>query len=137
MPWQPAAIIYPDIELALTGRIRAALAARPETYAAEVYVANTVPNPRRDRMVIVRRDGGTQTGVRDRPRVSLRIWATSEKEANDLARLVIALCQTFADGAPVLAVPVDAITGPTPIPDESGQPMRYVVAEFHTRGVPA
>lgn len=139
MPWQPANVAYPDIELVLTGRYRSALAARAEDYAQGVFVSNTIPDEahggRRDRMLIIRRDGGTQAEMRDRPRVSLRVWATYKQEANDLARLVAALALTFADGNPIIAVPANSITGPTPIPDESGQPLRYIVAEFHTRGV--
>jgi hypothetical protein len=139
MPWQPANLVYPDIELVLTGRFRAALAARTEPYAQNVFVSNSIPGAdqggRRDRMVIVRRDGGTQAEMRDRPRVSLSVWAMTDQDATDLARLVLALAPSFADGNPIISVPVGSITGPTPIPDESGQPLRYIVAEFHTRGV--
>jgi hypothetical protein len=134
MPWQPAAIVYPDIELTLTGRYRTALAARDEPYTTEVYVSNTVPPTRRDRMVIVRRDGGTQAEMRDRPRVSLRVWATSEQDANDLANLVMALAPSFADGDPVVSVPINGRSGPFPVADESGQPLRQMTIEFHTRG---
>jgi hypothetical protein len=134
MPWQPTGILFPDIELELTGRYRAALAARAEPYAADVFVSNAVPSARRDRMVIVRRDGGTEAEFRDRPRVSLRVWATTEKDVNDLARLVRALAPTFADGDPIVAVPLNARSGPVPVADESGQPLRLLNIEFHTRG---
>lgn len=135
MPWQPAAIIYPDVELVLTQRLRAALAARSETYAQNVYVSNTVPTTRHDRMLIVRRDGGLEGSVRDQARVSFQVWAMTEQDATDLARLVVALTKTLVDGAPILRVVPQS--GPTPIADPSGQPLRYLVAEFHTRGVPA
>lgn len=135
MPWQPTAVLYPDIELVLTQRIRNALAGRAEAYAQNVYVSNAVPATRRDRMVIVRRDGGTQAEMRDRPRVSLRIWAMTEQDATNLASFVVALCRRFADGSPIVAVPTSGISGPSPVSDESGQPLRYVVIEFHTRGV--
>lgn len=134
MTWQPASVIYPDIELVLTGRYRDALAARTESYASGVYVSNAVPAARRDRMVIVRRDGGTQDELRDRPRVSLRVWATTEKDASDLAALVMALAPTFADGAPILAAPTSGRSGPFPVADASNQPMRMMNIEFHTRG---
>lgn len=135
MPWQPAAVVYPDIELLLTQRLRVALADRAEPYAAGVYVSNSIPNPRRDRMVVVRRDGGTQAEMRDRPRVSLRVWATTKEDAADLARLVVALCRWLPDGDPIVAVPDVGISGPYAIPDESGQPLQYAVIEVHTRGV--
>lgn len=138
MPWQPLGLIFPDIELVLTGRFRTALAARPESFTQDVFVSNKIPSTRRDRMVIVRRDGGTQAEMRDRPRVSIRVFAakTKDQEADDLARLVMALAPTFADGSPIIAVPAAGRSGPWPVADESGQPMRMMSVEFHTRGVP-
>lgn len=135
MPWQPVALVFPDIELVLTGRYRTALGASAEAYASDVYVSNTIPTTRRDRMVIVRRDGGTQAEMRDRPRVSLRVFALTEKDATDLAALVMALAPTFADGAPIVAVPTEGRSGPFPVADESKQPLRQMTVEFHTRGV--
>lgn len=137
MTWQPAAIIYPNIELELTGRYRTALTGRPESYAQSVYVSNSVPTTRRDRMVIVRRDGGTQAEMRDRPRVTFRVFATTEADATNLAALVMALAPSLVDGDPIIACPINGRSGPTPVADESGQPMRLMSVEFHTRGVPA
>ena len=135
MPWQPLGIVFPDIELVLTGRYRTALATRTEPYAAGVYVSNTVPTTRRDRMVIVRRDGGTQAEMRDRPRVNIRVWAKTEQDATNLAALVMALAPTFVDGSPIVACPTEGRSGPFPVADESGQPLRMMTIEFHTRGV--
>jgi hypothetical protein len=144
MTWQPIAIEYPDIEKVLcgefapdgtvvyAGKLHTALAGRPEACAQDVYVSNSVPSSRRDRMVIVRRDGGNEGEMRDRARVSLQIWATKAQEATDLARLVAALCKTFQDGDPIVSVV--PLSGPTAIDDPSGQPLRYITAEFHTRG---
>lgn len=136
MTWQPSSVLFPDIELVLTTRYRAALAARSEPYATGVYVSNSVPTQRRDRMVIVRRDGGTQTEMRDRPRVAIRVWAMSEQDADNLARLVMALAPSFVNGSPILAVPTDGRNGPIPVADESKQSLRLCNVEFHTRGVP-
>src|SRR5690349_24178268 len=135
MSWQPAAVVFPDIELVLTGRYRTALADRDEAYAANVYVSNTVPATRRDRMVIVRRDGGLQGEMRDQPRVTVRVFAKTEADATNLAALVMALAPSFADGAPIVAVPTSGRSGPFPVADESGQPLRLMNIEFHTRGV--
>lgn len=135
MTWQPAPIRFPDIELVLTGKYRTALTGRPEAYASNVFVSNTVPNPRKERMVIVRRDGGTQAETVDRPRVNLRVWAKTEQDANDLARLVMALAPSFADGDPIVAVPTLGRSGPFSVADESGQPLRSMTVEFHARGV--
>jgi hypothetical protein len=132
--WQPAAIVYPDIELALTARYRAALDALTAPHAEGVHVSNRVPSPRRDRMVIVRRDGGTQAEMRDQPRVSIRVWAKTETDANNLAALVMALAASFVDGSPIVACPIAGRSGPYPVPDESEQPLRMMTVEFHTRG---
>ena len=134
MTWRPLALVFPDIELVLTQRIRAALNARSEVYAQSVHVSTSVPNPRKDRMVTVRRDGGTISAVSDRPRVGINVWAPTEQQANDLARLVVAILRSLPNGAPILAVP--SISGPSPVADESAQPRRYLTAELHTRGVP-
>lgn len=133
MTWQPVGIVFPDIELVLTTRLRDALDARPEECTDDVYVSNRVPNPRRSRMVIVRRDGGTESGMRDRPRVSLRVWDEDEKTANDLAAIVSAVVKTLPDGTPVLSATKQS--GPNPIPDDSGQHLRYLVFDVATRGV--
>lgn len=136
MPWQPLGLIFPDIELVLTGRFRTALAARSEPFAQNVFVSNSVPSQRRDRMLIVRRDGGTQAEMRDRPRVTLLVWAKTEKDADDLARLVMALAPTFVNGSPIVAAPISGRSGPYSVADESPQFLRQSSVEFHTRGVP-
>ena len=132
MSWRPPALVFPDIELVLTQRIRAALNARPEAYAQNVHVSTSVPNPRKDRMVTVRRDGGPTTAHRDQPRVGINVWATTEQHATDLSGLVAAILRGLPDGAPILAVPF--ISGASPVADESEQPLRYFTAEIHTRG---
>lgn len=129
MPWQAAVILYPDIELVLTTFFRAELPAHGE---AGVYVSNRMPDTRRDRMVLVRRDGGSPAELLDRPRVSISVWDTTEQGATDLARIVHALISATADGSPVLHA--DPQSGPTPVADPSGQPLRLIVAEFYTRG---
>lgn len=128
-------ILFPDVELLTTGLLRTVLAGRPESYAANVLVSNKVPTTRRDRMVIVRRDGGRASGVLDDARVGIRVWGRTEQEAADLARLVLALCWALPaeDDAHEL-VRFTHESGPTPVPDESGQPLRYIVGTFRTRG---
>lgn len=132
MTLQPSGILFPDVELWATGYLRAALAARPEPYAAVNTVSNRVPPTRTNRMVIVRRDGGNSDGLRDQARVSVQVWAKTEQDATDLARLVAALLWAAPTGDPVLMVRQQS--GPTPIADTSGQPLRYLVFDIHTRG---
>lgn len=86
-------------------------------------------------MLVIRRDGGLQGEMRDQPRVTLLVWAESEQGATDLARLVMALAPTLADGSPIIAVPTNGRSGPYPVADDSGQPLRQMSIEFHTRGV--
>lgn len=132
MTWAPPPLLFPDVELLLTTRLRALIDARPEPYAWAVFVGNAVPKQRRDRMVIVRRDGGNRAGHRDNARVGLNVWAPTEQEATDLARLVAALMYALPTGAPILAV--TQLSGPTPIAEESKQSRRYLVFEVATRG---
>jgi hypothetical protein len=44
-----------------------------------------------------------------------------------------ALC--MVDGAPILRV--EHLSGPYEVPDDSGQPCRYLLFQIDTRGVPA
>jgi hypothetical protein len=134
MPGQLPAVIFPDVEMWACGYLRTELAARPEPYCADVFVSNTMPNTRSDRMVLVRRDGGPRTSlVRETARMTVRTWATSEQDANDLARMVAALLWAAPDGDPVIRV--DQPTGPSPVADDSRQPLRLQTFEVEVRGV--
>lgn len=129
---QPAAIVFPDAELWLTTHLRATLSLRPETYAANTFVSNRVPQARRERMVIIRRDGGPATGTLDIPRFGVNVWAGSEQDAADLARLTAALILNApGDG---VCVRMTQIAGATPIIDESRESRRYMTFEAALRG---
>lgn len=130
--FQPAATLFPDVELWAVQHLSAALAARPEPYAAGVHVGIKVPNPRAGRMVIVRRDGGTAADLFDDARLSVRVWAPTDAEATDLSRLVGALLWGAPDGQPVVRVSQES--GPITVPDESEQALRYSVFTIRTRG---
>jgi hypothetical protein len=131
MPWQPSALVAPDVELWGCQTLRSALAGRTESYATHVYVGVRIPDPRRDRMVILRRDGGLQGEVRDQPRLAVQVYAMTEQDATDLARLVLALLWAAPDGKPVLSVSVSS--GPSQVDDPSGQQLRYMVLNIATR----
>ncbi len=134
MTMQPTAVLPVDADLWWIVYLRGALVGRPETYAQGVHFDRAVPSTRRDRMVIVRRDGGQVTGLFDRPRVALDVWAKTEQDATDLARLVIAL----ALQAPLADAGVTAVThlsGPNAVPDESKQPRRLALIEATHRAV--
>lgn len=126
-------VLFPDTELWATEYLRDVLAARPEPYTANVYVSNSVPSTRRDRMVTVRRDGGSRLDqVREAARLTVNVWAKTEQDATDLARMVAALLWAAPNGDPV--VKVEQFTGPSPVADLSGQPLRFMVFELTVRG---
>lgn len=126
-------VIHDDIELWACARLRAILATRSEPYAANVYVSNTTPTPRRDRMVIIRRDGGGRLDVvREAPRLGINVWAKTEQDANDLGRLVAALLAASPDGNPVSRVTITG--GPYAVADESTHEKRYITAELISKG---
>lgn len=119
-------IIFPDVELVVTGYLRTAL-------ATHGYPGMFVSNKRgtQTTAVWVRRDGGpTLDAVREAARLGVNVFATTEQDATDLARTVSALLRAAADGTPV--VRVTQSSGPTPIPDSG--PRRFMTFEITVRG---
>ena len=127
MTLQPVAALPIDADLWWIVYLRGALVGRTEPYASGVYFDRAVPTTRRDRMVIVRRDGGNVSGLFDRPRVALDVWAKTEQDATSLANLMIALALD-APGADT-CVRVRHLSGPNSVPDPSGQPRRLALIE--------
>lgn len=128
MTLQPAAALPVDADLLWIAYLRGALVGRVESYAQNVYFDRRVPKDRRDRMVIVRRDGGSVTGLFDHPRVALDVWAKTDKDATNLANLVVAL----ALAAPLALDDVTNVihlSGPNSVADPSGQPRRLALIE--------
>lgn len=134
MTLQPAAALPVDADLWWTVYLRGALVGRPESYASGVYFDRRVPTTRRDRMVIVRRDGGNVTGLLDQPRVALDVWAKTDKDATDLANLVVALA-FMAPLADAGVTQVRHLSGPNSVADPSGQPRRLALIEATHRAV--
>lgn len=132
MTLQPTAALPVDAELWWTGHLRTVLAARSEPYVQSVWLDRRVPSPRRDRMVIVRRDGGATAGLFDLPRISLDVWAMTENDAADLARMVVALATAAPLSAPEV-VRVTHLSGPNAVADPSGQPRRQALIEAKHR----
>lgn len=127
MTLQPIAALPVDADLWWIVYLRGALVGRPESYASGVYFDRRVPATRRDRMVIVRRDGGNVTGAFDRPRVALDVWAKTEQDASNLAALIIALA--FDAPGTNGCVRVEHLSGPNDVADPSGQPRRLSLIE--------
>lgn len=125
MTWQPAEIVFVDAEQLLCDRTRILLG------DASVFVGNRIPTPRRDRMVIWNRDGGPESGVFEQARMRCRVWDTTDKKANDLARLLAARLK--GDRTPPITNVVKE-SGPYDVPDESGSPQKYMFFTVTTRG---
>lgn len=131
MPFQPAPILFPDVELVVTTGLRAELLAADEV---GVFVGNKIPSPRRPRMVVVNRDGGNDDGVTDFPRLRVRVWDETPQKATDLARTVAALMQNLVGTTQITYVRKQS--GPYDVPDESKAEQRYLLFELRTEGVP-
>lgn len=131
-------VIHDDIELWACNRLRELIAVRAESYTDNVYVSNTVPDPRRERMVIVRRDGGGRLdAVREAPRLGINVWmkddgAASKQTAINLARMVAALLWASPDGDPVSRVTVTG--GPYAVEEASTHHVFYITAELISKG---
>lgn len=120
-------VLYPDSEQWLTGAIRAALKAA----GREAYVDIRVPSQRRDRMVLVRRDGGPEGVVLAVQRFGIRVFGKSEKDATDTADLTAALVRGLRFTGPARNI---TTTSPFAVEDPSDQPLRYFTAEVAVRG---
>lgn len=127
MTLQPVAALPIDADLWWIVYLRGALVDRTEPYAQNVKFDRKVPNPRPSRLVVVRRDGGNVSGVFDRPRVALDVWADSEQNATDLASLIVALALDAPGSAG--CVRVSHLSGPNSVADPSGQPRRLALIE--------
>lgn len=127
MTMQPLAALPVDADLWWIVYLRGALVGRSESYASGVHFDRRVPNARKDRMVIVRRDGGNVAGAFDRPRIALDVWAKSEQDATNLAALIVALAMD-APGTNG-CVRVQHLSGPNDVADPSGQPRRLSLIE--------
>ncbi|AYF29309.1 hypothetical protein CSH63_17925 [Micromonospora tulbaghiae] len=143
--------LFPDGELVALTWLRAALAARPEPYAAGVTVATKLPPATSPgRHVRLRRLGGGQLHVvADSPRIQAQVWfstggAADEKSRNDLAQLVWALLRGIRGQsvtipgwpAPVACYRVATFSGPIPVPDpvDASRTISQLAVEIAMRG---
>ena len=123
--------IFDDVELWACSWLRSKLSARPEAYTTGVVVSNTVPTTRPTRLVTVRRDGGPKVNpLTEAARLGVNVWAATEADATNLARLTRAILSGAAGQGPVRRV--TETSGPSPIPDVV--PRRYFVVELTITG---
>jgi hypothetical protein len=126
-------VVFPDVELAVLGALRTALAARSEPYATGVTAGRTAPATLPNRLVTVRRDGGPRLDVtREEARLTVNVWHTSVEDCSALARLVRALLWALPDGAPVCRVRESG--GPAVVPEANGRPHIAMTFDAIVRG---
>jgi hypothetical protein len=125
-----APVAFPIVEMVFPAALRAALATRTEPYAQGVVVGKKVPATRPPRLITFRRDGGPSSEWTDHPRLGINVWAATDADVDNLARLVVALLPTLV-GPQVDSVRV--LSGPSDVTDASAQPQRYITAEAATR----
>lgn len=132
-------VIHSDLEKYLTRYLRIALANVGTPLATGVFVSNQFPETRRAKTVIVRDDSGPAGLVTKEPAVGVTVLAgddpTDGQTATELALLVEALmwsCAGTEPGNPVAAVL--GSTGPSKVPDPTGQPRRYLTFELSVVG---
>lgn len=136
-----AGVIFSDLELFLTGFIRAELLARGKSGGLISNEFSPAGKPVPPFQVIVRDDGGPTPGrVTKLPTVGITVLGSDDHdkaETTDLANLVSALmwgCARVEPGNPVAAVLES--NGPFKVPDESGQPRRYMTFGLSVVGSP-
>lgn len=118
-------VIYPDLELVVTGYLRTALA--DYGYPA-MFVSNT--RGTQTTAVWVRRDGGSALNIiREQPRITTNVFAPTEQTATDLARTVAALMRAMPRQ---YATDVVEVSGPSPVVDST--PRRFMIHELIVRG---
>lgn len=108
----------PDAEDVAVTYLSAALAARPEAYAADVTVSTKLPPGRSPtRHVRLRRLGGTPySRVQDSPRIQAQVWhetgtpVTDELNRNALAMLTWALLHAIRGKVVIIGDPPVPIT---------------------------
>lgn len=108
-------IDIPDTVPWIRAQIEGGLETSIKTYASDVWVASKLPDPLRDRMVILSNNSGPDAGPQKIERYGVNVWA-SGYEAQGLAALCSAVLRRSADGKPVTRVQVTG--GPYDISDE-------------------
>jgi hypothetical protein len=123
--WQPAQILYPDAELVLCDKTRELLADQDD-----VYIGRTIPKTWA-KAITWNRIGGTEDAPFDTAMMECRIWAPTDQQCMDLARLLQARLPGIYDGAPVIRAVV--VGGPTDLGIEDS-PMRQLLYNITIRG---
>lgn len=130
MTWQPAALVFPDVEALLTSALRTAVAAQGEV---GVKVDRRIPNPKPTRLIVVNRDGGGEDEFRDVARIRVRVFDDTDAKVTDLAYLVAAIFPLLVRNGVLLKSVRES--GPYDVADIGEKPQRYLLFTVHTRPV--
>jgi len=131
-------LLYPDTVLTVVTYLQAALDAdTSHAYADGALVRTREPNPfPAVPLITVRRVGGPDSVVIDRPRIDLQVWHTDEQDATNLANLVRALMLAFPGvRSGVTVYKVTTFSGPSLIWDTDRNLPRFLLTfEVSVRG---
>ena len=134
-------VIFSDLELFLTGFIRAELVARGKTGGFISNEFSPADKPRPPFQVIVRDDSGPRSSIVTKtPTVGIAVLgsdAYGKQATTDLALLVFAImegCARIAPGNPVAAV--SNAYGPYRVADDTGHQRRYMTFSLTVVGRP-
>lgn len=119
------AVIFDDVELLLTTRLREA--------GLTGYIGTEFPTSSTHPTVVrVMREGGRRAGpITDKARVGVNVFAKTNKEVNDLALHVRALIESFGDVRPFGRVEGQGIGT---IPSDTGYKQRYFIVDVDLIG---
>lgn len=130
--FQTIPLLMPDAVAWAIPYLKAALDARPESYASSVQVRKDVGKTIPTRLVTVRDDSGQRGTVTKTCSLGLNIYAESDAVCADLANLVVALLEASPGSGPVVGH--SSSSGPYPVPEESTKPHRYASVVLAVRG---
>lgn len=104
------AVIYPDPEMHFTQHFRDRLKDETDPVLQDFFVSNTVPSTRRKRMIIIRRDGGTEREreLLEVARMRVSIWAESDRVAALTSSWARAIMSSSPTGNPVVFVALNS-----------------------------
>lgn len=133
-------ILPPDMELWLTGYLRAALEADGEDVEVDAKEPDELVTPLERPLVIVRDDSGSRTeAITFDRQVGISVLAgtrTDDREARRLARLAYAIATdldiALAAGSPVAAV--TGANGPYGVADDQDVSRRYFTVSYSVVG---
>lgn len=133
-------ILPPDMELWLTGYLRAALEADGEDVEVDAKEPDELTTPLERPLIIVRDDSGARTeAITFDRQVGVSVLAgtrTDDREARRLARLVYAIA-TDTDVALAAGSPVAAVTGangPYAVAEDQDVSRRYFTVSYSVVG---